>query len=279
MKKLVKLPALLTANKYKAGSVKYLALGRLGKIKNHFRGAGFKGLIETILAVIIIVTFIALLALIWFNIRPIKTADIKVPIATAQASYKVGEPVSGIFFGETYWTGEVRILREVFCKNYKGVIKPPAENADGDLFSTQTMPRKFEGETIYIGNLPKDVPIGSNCIVRFTNIYIDHTPFGDRRIEYQYYTQNFTIITPEQSDTKNTDDARGQQEQDDNLEGLTNPPSTGGGGAQAPTQDNTPTASASRTQEPEEPTQPPAEPVEPPRECAIDLLGIRLLCN
>ena len=278
MKRLLKLPALLTANKYKLGSVKYGALGRLGKMKNHFRGAGFRGLTEAVLGVIIVLTFIALIALIWFNIRPIKTADIKVPIATGQATYEVGEDVSGIFFGETFWTGEVRILREVFCKNYKGIIKPPPENADGDFFDTQTLPRKFEGETIFIGKLPDDVPIGSNCILRFTNVYIDNTPFGDRRIEYQYYTQNFTIITPEQSNTKNTDDEKGQDEQDETLKDLTNPPSSSGGGAQAPMQSNTPTASAQSKPEPQ-PQQPPAEPVQPPRECTINLLGIRLFCD
>ncbi len=278
MKKLhIKLPALLTATKIRAGSAKHNALSRYGKIKNHFRGGGFKGAIEAVLAVIIVLSFLSLVALIYYQVRPIRTADIKVPIATGQASYQAGEDVSGIFFGETFWTGEVRILREVFCKNYKGTIMPPDSNKDGDFFSTQTQPRKFEGDTIYIGNLPSDIPVGANCILRFTNVYISPTPFGDRRLEYEYYTQNFTIITPENSDIKDADNVQGQERQDQGLEGLTNPPrqqptqqpNNSGGGAQAPT-----------TQPQVQQQSQPSEPVEPPREeCGINLLGVKLLCN
>lgn len=140
---------------------------------------------------------LALLALIWLYVRPIPTANIKVPVATDQASYYPGEPVSGIFFGDTYYTGEVRILREVFCKDYKGVIKPPAESAVGNFFSTQARPRHLEGQSVAVGNLPADVPVGANCVLQFTNIYTIQTPFGIRHEEYQYYTQNFAIITKE----------------------------------------------------------------------------------
>lgn len=140
---------------------------------------------------------VALFTLIWLYIRPIKTANIKVPVATDQASYYPGEDISGIFFGDTYYSGEVRILREVFCKDYKGVIKPPAESATGDLFSTISRPRHLEGENIVVGNLPTNVPVGSNCVLQFTNVYETQTPFGLRKQEYQYYTQNFAIVTKE----------------------------------------------------------------------------------
>ena len=140
---------------------------------------------------------IALFTLIFLYVRPIKTATIKVPVATDQASYYPGEDISGIFFGDTYYTGEVRILREVFCKNYKGVIAPPAGAADGNFFATQAQPRHLEGQTIIVGNLPTNIPVGSNCVLQFTNVYEIQTPFGLRRIEYQYYTQNFSIVTKE----------------------------------------------------------------------------------
>ena len=140
---------------------------------------------------------IALLTLVWLYVRPIHTANIKVPVATDQASYYPGEDISGIFFGDTYYNGEVRVLREVFCKNYKGVIKPPAESAVGDFFSTISRPRHLEGESIVVGNLPANVPVGSNCVLQFTNIYQEQTPFGIRKLEYQYYTQNFSIVTRE----------------------------------------------------------------------------------
>jgi len=140
---------------------------------------------------------IALVALIWLYVRPIKVADIKVPVATDQASYYPGEEISGIFFGEIFHKGEVRVLREVFCKDYHDVIQPPENARNGDFYDTQSIPRKIEGLSVNIGMLPSKIPVGSNCVLQFTNVYEIQTPFGIRRIEYQYYTQNFSIVTRE----------------------------------------------------------------------------------
>ena len=139
----------------------------------------------------------ALAALIWLYVRPVKLADIKVPVATDQASYYPGEEISGIFFGEIYHRGEVRVLREVFCKNYSHIIEPPESARNGDFYDTQSIPRKIEGLNVNIGTLPADIPVGSNCVLQFTNVYNLQTPFGIRHAEYQYYTQNFSIVTKE----------------------------------------------------------------------------------
>lgn len=155
------------------------------------------GIFNALAVLAFVSAFIALIVLVWLYVRPIATANIKVPVATDQASYYPGEEISGIFFGDTYYTGEIRVLREVFCKDYKGVIKPPAESSVGNFFSTQSKPRHLEGQTIIVGNLPSNVPVGSNCVLQFTNVYEIQTPFGIRRLEYQYYTQNFSIVTKE----------------------------------------------------------------------------------
>lgn len=140
---------------------------------------------------------LALFALIWLQVRPIKVADIKVPVATDQASYYPGEEISGIFFGEIHYRGEVRVLREVFCKNYKNIIAPPESARNGDFYDTQSIPRTIEGLSVTIGLLPTDIPVGSNCVLQFTNVYNIPTMFGTRHVEYQYYTQNFSIVTRE----------------------------------------------------------------------------------
>lgn len=154
-------------------------------------------LYDVVTAAAILVGILALIALLYFNVRPIKFADIKVPVATDKSSYYAGQQIGGIFFGETFYDGNVKILREVFCTNYKGIIAPPENAKDGNFFDTIAKPRKFEGNTITIGVLPADVPIGSNCVIRFTNVYNIQTPFGVRHEEYQYYTQNFSIISKE----------------------------------------------------------------------------------
>jgi hypothetical protein len=156
-----------------------------------------KSKVDLVTAGIMIIGLIALLALIWFYVRPIRTVDIKVPVATDQSSYAPGEDIAGLFFGQTYYDGHVKILREVFCSNYKGVIAPPAASADGDFFSTIAKPRYLDGSTAPIGTLPSNVPIGSNCVLRFTNVYEIQTPFGIRKIVKEYYTQNFAIISVE----------------------------------------------------------------------------------
>lgn len=157
-------------------------------------------LYDVVTAAAILVGIVALVALLYFNVRPIKFADIKVPVATDKSSYYPSQPISGIFFGETYYDGNVKILREVFCTNYKGIIAPPKAASDGNFFDTIAKPRQFNGNTIPIGNLPADVPVGQNCVIRFTNVYNIQTPFGVRHEEYQYYTQNFSIITKERRD-------------------------------------------------------------------------------
>lgn len=140
---------------------------------------------------------LALALLVWLQVRPIKVADIKVPVATDQASYYPGEQISGIFFGEIFYRGEVRVLREVFCKDYHDIIVPPESARNGDFYDTQSLPRKIEGLNVNIGALPDDIPVGSNCVLQFTNVYNIPTMFGTRHIEYQYYTQNFSIVTRE----------------------------------------------------------------------------------
>jgi hypothetical protein len=210
---------------------------------------------------------IAMFALILFYVRPIKLAEIKVPVATDKASYYPEQEVGGIFFGETFHSGEVRILREVFCSNYRGVIKPPPESAVGDFFSTQSRPRKLEGTTIRIGNLPADVPIGSNCVIQFTNVYDIQTPFGVRHEEVQYYTQNFSIVAKQEREQR---DAVNQEARQQQLQSTNSADSNSDGGTTNTQTNNSTTNNI---------TVPPSEPVTPPEKCTINLLGIKAFCN
>lgn len=219
---------------------------------------------------ITVMTFglIAMIALVFFYIRPVKLAEIKVPVATDKASYYPEQEVGGIFFGDTYHNGEVRILREVFCSNYRGVIKPPAESAVGEFFSTQSRPRKLEGETIRIGNLPADVPIGSNCVIQFTNVYDIQTPFGIRHEEIQYYTQNFSIVPKEERQER---DAVNQEARQQQLQSTSGADSNGDGGTTNQTNINNSTTNNT--------TVPPSEPVNPPQKCSVNILGIKAFCD
>lgn len=210
----------------------------------------------------------SLLVLLFFYLRPLQLADIRVPVATTKASYAPSDQVGGIFFGEVFYTGNVKVLREVFCTNYKRVMKPPAEAAVGDFFATQSSPRVLEGNTIPIGALPDDVPIGENCIIRFTNVYDIPTPFGTRNEEIKYYTQNFTIVGSQEREDATERDVQQRQDQ----QGATIQ-SEGGG---------TETNNETSNQNP--PQQPPSEPVDgmnPPEEesCTINTLGIKLFCD
>lgn len=227
---------------------------------------------------------IALLALIWLYVRPIKTANIKVPVATDQASYYPSEEISGIFFGDTYYDGEVRILREVFCKDYKAAIKPPAGSAVGNLFSTIAKPSHLEGRSVTIGNLPESVPVGSNCVLQFTNIYEIQTPFGIRKLEYQYYTQNFSIVTRERrqqleceaSGRKDCnfiiDIPKGSASGSSDVPAVQSSPET----QQAPVTNNTYNSTTNNTTNPTA-AQEPAPTFH--EECTINLLGVKVNCR
>lgn len=262
----------------------------MGKIAASFK----KHWLDIITVGGVIIGVFMLIALVYYNIVPVKLADIKVPVATDKSSYYPKQAISGIFFGETFYDGNVKILREVFCTNYKGIIKPPVEAADGNFFSTIAKPRKFNGNTIPIGTLPDDVPIGQNCVIRFTNVYSIQTPFGVRHEEYQYYTQNFSIITKERRDaldceasgksteecskSNNSDNANTLSPSSDNTFGGG---TFGGGGASGETNqtNNTTTNNTTNNTTITPPAEQPAEPVTPPQSCTVNLLGIKLFCR
>lgn len=214
-----------------------------------------KKFLDIFTVTIMVAGFLAMIALVYFQVKPIRLADIKVPIATDKASYYPEQQIGGIFFGSVYYNGEVRILREVFCKDYRGVIKPPAESAIGDFFSTQSTKRTLEGANVTIGTLPSDVPIGSNCVIQFTNVYEINTPFGMRREEYQYYTQNFSIISKQERQERDIRYEKDNQIQQQKQDVTTNT-----------TTNNTTTVNQS-------------EPVTPPAQCKIKVLGINALCE
>lgn len=218
---------------------------------------------------------LALISLVYFYVRPLSLADIKVPVATDKATYYPEQEVSGIFFGETRYSGDVKILREIFCSNYRGVIKPPAESADGDFFSTQARPRKLEGATVRIGTLPANVPIGSNCVIQFTNVYDIQTPFGVRHETVQYYTQNFSIIAKEEKEERE----QIQQQQRQQQSSATNGAVSQDGGDSGNTNTNSVPQTSNSNNKPTSPPTTPAEPIQPPQQCTINLLGVKLLCN
>lgn len=240
---------------------------------------------------------LALLALLWYNVRPIKTVDIKVPVATDRSAYAPGEQIGGIFFGEIYYEGDVRVLREVYCKDYKAVIDPPANAKNGDFYDTQSIPRKLDGLSVTIGNLPANIPIGKNCVLQFTNVYDIPTPFGTRHVSYSYYTQNFAIVSQERRDlleceaTGATDCT--QRLLDKNAPETPELDDTPFSSPESPTMSTTPrqnsntspqTTTDNRTEpstnapQNSAPVQP-NEPVQPPRRCNIDFLFIHLFCS
>jgi len=221
---------------------------------------------------------IALIALVLFYTIPVKLADIKVPVATDKASYYPSQQIGGIFFGEIYYKGEVRILREVFCKDYHRVIVPPAESrVDGNLFSTQSTPHKLEGTSAPIGELPADAPIGANCVIQFTNIYEIKTPFGTRHEEYQYYTQNFAIVTKEKRlelDNQANADNTAQQgiAPDSSL-------STIGGNSTTNTNSSNQSTKSYSTTNNTTNNNTNTPPVAPHEVCTINALGIKAFCR
>lgn len=243
--------------------------------------------IDTIFLSLMVIAFAFLGALIWYNVKPIKLLEIKVPVATDQSSYSQGEEISGLFFGENYYTGHVKILREVYCKNYKGVIKPPAEGADGDFFSTRVEPFKYEGVSRRIGNLPLEVPVGSNCVLKFLNIYELQTPFGVREETVEYHTQNFAIISKERRAILDCEANTGRITEQCELEvrGKPTDPKVEAGDTtfiypqERITEPSSPSSQTNQPTTPAVPETPPNEPITPPQTCTINLLGIKLFCE
>lgn len=251
-----------------------------GWVKSH--NINWSGVINVVTILAFLIGIIALITLIWLYVRPLKLADIKVPVATDQSSYYPGEEISGIFFGEIHYRGEVRVLREIFCKDFHGIIVPPETARNGDFYDTQSIPRELEGLNVTIGVLPTTVPVGSNCVLQFTNVYNIQTPFGIRHVEYQYYTQNFSIVTRERRQQLECE-ATGRKDCNFITDGN------------APQDPETPSPQSSPDSAPIEPqtnntfndnrttvTNPPAqsEPAQRFEErCTVDFLGVKINCR
>lgn len=241
--------------------------------------------VDRVTVSIMIIALIALGGLIYYQVRPIRTVDIKVPVATDKASYYPGQEASGIFFGEVYYNGKVEVLREIYCKNYKGIIKT---DEGADIFRGISRPIKLEGDTRVIGKIPMNAPIGANCVLQFANTYAISTPFGTRHITVTYYTQNFSIVT--EGRRKQLDcEARGgsdcdklnpQVSQENNQTSQNIAPTNGTNRQplyepQQPQQvTNNSTTNNTTNNNPAPVVEQPQEPVMPPEECIVNLLGL-----
>lgn len=257
-------------------------------LRQHGRGAR---LADITFIAIMVFTVLALLALIWYQVRPIKTVDIKVPVATDRSSYAPGENIGGIFFGEIFYRGDVKVLREVYCKDYKAIIVPPESARNGDFYDTQSIPRKLDGLSVEVGKLPDNIPVGKNCILQFTNVYDIPTPFGTRHISKSYYTQNFAIISKERRQILECE-AQGRTNCENEIapEGsqsfLPSEPVSPSGVLLSPESPMDAQERPSVAQSPEtaqrsqpEPETPRNEPVTPPaRNCRVDFLFLHLFC-
>lgn len=233
---------------------------------------------DMVVIAIIILTFIALLVLVYYQLRPVQTVDIKVPVATDKAEYYAGEQVSGIFFGEVFYTGRVQIVRDVFCKDYTGRMQ---DNGD-EVFTGASVPMKLEGTSRRIGTLPNDVPVGLNCVIQFVNTYKINTPFGDRTISDNYYTQNFQIIARPQ------EPGPASEQRNDPQDGVccAEQPPTNPGGSGGSTLNGGGSNNGNPGTEVQEDSAEPvgasggtvAEPA-PQRSCSVVLFNIMLLCD
>lgn len=250
----------------------------------------YRHLLNVLVVTIVVICFALLLVYIFEANRPVQTADIKVPIATDKASYYPGQVASGIFFGETYYTGKVKILREIFCSGYKGLIEPPEGVASNGYYETQSRPRKLEGTVVTIGTIPADAPIGSNCVIQFINVYTFDTFFGSREVTYPYYTQNFAIITKERRLLLDCE-AQGREDCGDgsvlqSIDDVQMPQPNNTYIYQTPSQQNPsrspqPSVSTAPSQSPT-PTpsmEPTNEPEVTERPCVIGLLGLCILAG
>lgn len=236
---------------------------------------------------IMLFAFISLIALIYFQVRPLKLVDIKVPVATEKAWYTPGERVNGIFFGEIFYTGRVQVYTDIFCAGYRA----PIRGDDGaTVFSGNSRPVVLKGDTRFIGTIPEDAPVGKNCVIQFVNSYDIKTPFGNRHEERAYYTQNFFIRDPNDREEDNAEpessrgtDASGERGTTElfSPEQSQPAPDDENFNEQTQTQPNrSQTSPPNQSQNTNDTPVTPAEPVEPPQQrCVIDLFGIRLICS
>lgn len=200
------------------------------------------------------VAALVLLVIGVYTLVPIRTARFDVPIAVTKPVYQPGEEVYGIFFGEQFYTGPIKVLREVFCKDYREFI----DDEDGDddnYFDGQSFPREINGDTLRIGNLPTDVPRGNNCTIAFTTFYEKDIPFGTKKATNTYYTQQFTIAKA--SDTENKPSESGTSPSELPTYGRDTQPETGSRTAQETSQGATRLPAGPERAQPQPPTENP----------------------
>lgn len=206
---------------------------------------------------VMVIALIALGALVWYQVRPIKTLEVEVPVLIDKAEYGRGEFIKGTFFGEVTFTGPVTTSRRLVCGN----TQIPMENSNDldSFFDAVSIPRKLNGETITIGQVPATAPVGARCLIQMINVYDLNTPFGNRHLEKPYYTLSF-IIKAEPAQPQVPKEV---PVPDPFLQGERTPPLT----QQSPVQQTKPVPAI---QQVEPPTIPPVTT----EQCAVKLLGI-----
>lgn len=163
------------------------------KILALLKATNWRLIVNIFVSSTMVIATAALALLIFYRVRPVRLLEIRVPVTTTKQHYYPGEEISGTFFGEVFYSGDVRVLRTVYCPHLHVVMSDEDTDPD-ELFNAASIPRKLDGLTARIGVLPLNLPVGEKCQIEFINIYDISTPFGSRHESVSYYTAGFEVI-------------------------------------------------------------------------------------
>jgi hypothetical protein len=152
--------------------------------------------IADIISIIAIIFGVVVLALYAIDqARDYNFVDIHQPVELSKNEYRIGEMVSGFFYGEIYTNNQPVVLRRIECKNQRLTLRP--------VTVSSATASKLTGKKVPIVKLTEaalsvegaEIEPDTDCIIHICSTYKVQPVFGNPRIlDECYITEKFSIV-------------------------------------------------------------------------------------
>lgn len=149
-------------------------------------------LLDKVIGVLVVVAIISVGFNLFQRYRSLDLLDVETPVLLTKEVYQKGELVEGIFNGEVKTDLQPKVTRALICDNDSYQLED-REATGGKRFLKEA---KVGIVVLEDSQTQSGKPIrpGTNCFIKFTNIYTIDLPLGGTRTEQvRYFSDTFDI--------------------------------------------------------------------------------------
>lgn len=127
--------------------------------------------------------------------REYNFVDIKTPVELDSKDYKVGELVSGFFYGNIYTNNQPIVLRSIDCRNHRYSLTPVVVSSakKAQLTGKKTSIVKLDSSSLSVKGA--EFEPDTDCVINICSTYRVQPVFGNiRSLNECYFTESFNIV-------------------------------------------------------------------------------------